>query len=350
MLQQPEPLVTIIIVNYNGASIIRDCLDSLSLTSYPNYEVIVVDNCSIDDSCSLIEREFSYVKLIKLPENKGYSIGNNKGILCAKGEFIVLLNNDTIVCPSWLSELMREAVKNPDCFYQPKILFLDSGNSPVINSVGNSINLFAFAFPLGICQSDRGQFDDNYKIAYASGVCILVSKHLIQRVGLLDEEEFFSFYEDVNWGWRALMLGYTSMYVSSSVIYHKWGGSWGRGMTRKKFFCLEQGRLTTFFRNYSSRTIVAFCPFLFLVELSSIGYSLINGYGGTKIAVYANMLKNRSFILHQRMTLQKKRLYPDKEIVERFSYDIIHPYFGKLSYVVKSMMYLISNLAKRLIK
>ena len=140
----------------------------------------------------------------------------------------------------WLSELVGYAKKNPLCFYQPKIMLLESNR---INSAGNYIQLFGFAFPRGLGEVDIGQYNDVNEVSYASGACVFGSKTLIREIGLLDEEGFFSFYEDVNWGWRTLMHGYKTIYLPTAVIYHKWGGSWGQFMSHKKFFLIERSRM-----------------------------------------------------------------------------------------------------------
>ena len=307
---------------------LKECLDSVFLTNYPRYDVIVIDNGSIDTSCAVIERDFPNVKLIKLRENLGFSKGNNLGILHSKADFVVLLNNDTLVSPSWLSELMQEAKKNHDCFYQPKILLSENKR---INSAGNYIQLLGFAFPRGLDKPDIGQYEGVHEVSYASGACVLASKDFIQKIGLLDEDDLFSYYEDVNWGWRALMLGYSSIYVSSSVIYHKWGGSYGNTLSEKKFFLIERARLATLYRNYDAKTLACLFPALLAVEMIMLLFSFKKGFASKKIRAYSDLIKAKKVLSYQKRQLLKNRKRSDKAILNHFTNGFFHPYLGTLS-------------------
>jgi GT2 family glycosyltransferase len=322
-----DPLVSIVVLNYNGEKLLRNCLSSVSKTKYRNFEVIVVDNGSKDGSCSMVEREFPFFQLIKNPKNYGYSKGNNLGIIGCKGKFVAMLNNDTTVNADWLSALVKEANRNPACFYQPKILIEDTNR---INSTGNCIQPFGFAFPRGLGEIDKGQYCTKSKISYASGACVFCSRALIEDVGFLDEA-FYSFYEDVNWGWRALMRAHETIYVPSAVIYHKWGGSWGQTMSRKKFFLIERSRIMSVLRNYSSKTIVFLLPGLICTELAVFLYSLLNGFFPEKVHVYADLLKLRKLLMNQRKELQARRMVPDKYVFRYFNHGLNHLYLGALS-------------------
>jgi GT2 family glycosyltransferase len=341
-----EPLVTVIILNFNGRDMLRKCLQSVFKTDYPNCEVIVVDNGSTDESCAMVEREFPHVQLIRNQKNCGYSEGNNIGILHSIGEFIVLLNNDTVVHPEWLSELIREAKRNPECFYQPKILFVGSNR---INSAGNCVQLFGFAFPRGMGEIDVGQYNEKCEVSYASGACVLASRRLVEDVGLLDEG-FFTFYEDVNWGWRALMRGYRTIYVPSAVIHHRWGSSWGSLLSSTKFFLIERGRLATVLKNYSSRTLIVMLPLLFLIELIVFFYSFMKGFMSEKIGVYSNLIKNWGELLRKRREIQNIRRKSDTFVTSFFSEELTHPYLGGFSVVLSKLLGSLSRIVRPLIK
>jgi GT2 family glycosyltransferase len=292
----------------------------------------------------MIEREFPTVQLIKNSQNLGYAKGNNIGILHSKGEFVALLNSDTTVDPEWLSELVREAISNPNCFYQPKILF---AGSKKINSAGNFIHLLGFAFPSGIGELDVGQYDKKRLISYASGACVFASRKLFTKCGMLDD---LPFYEDVNLGWKASLLGYRSIYIPSSVIYHKWGGSWGAKLSSTKFFYIERGRLFTFFRNYFFRTIVLLLPAFIFVELLVLLYSLSHGFISEKIRVYADMLRLRKTIVNQRRKLQMRRKMTDSYVVRTFENGFTHIYFGIFALPLNKFFTFISKNLKPLIK
>jgi GT2 family glycosyltransferase len=345
-LNKKRPLVSIIILNFNGLNLLRECLQSVFKTHYPNYEVIVIDNGSTDGSCIMIEKEFPRASLIRNIENLGYSEGNNIGILRSRGDYIVLLNNDTIVAPEWLSELTIEAERNPECFYQPKILFVGSNR---INSVGNYVQLFGFAFPCGLGEVDVGQYDHKHNASYASGACVFASKQLVEDVGLLDEG-FFAFYEDVNWGWRGLMRGYITTYVPSAVIYHRWGSSWGRSMSSKKFFLIERSRLASVLRNYSFRTLVALFPMLVFFELSVFSYCFLRGFLSEKISIYADLLRLRRVLISQRRELQKRRKMSDGFVLSFFSDGLTHLYLGAFAAPINRLLIFFAKFAKKFVR
>ena len=339
-------MVSVIILNFNGGDLLRKCLQSVFKTDYPDYEVLVVDNGSTDESCVMVEKEFPRVQLVRNQENCGYSEGNNVGILHSIGEFIVLLNNDTVVHSGWLSELVREAERNPECFYQPKILFVGSNR---INSAGNCVQLFGFAFPRGMGEVDVGQYDSKCEVSYASGACVLASRRLVEDVGLLDEG-FFTFYEDVNWGWRALMRGYKTVYVPSAVIYHRWGSSWGRLMSSKKFFLIERSRIASVFRNYSFRTLVVLFPEIVFVELLVFSYCFLRGFLSEKMCVYTDLLRFRRVLLSQRRELQGRRKMADDFVSSFFSDGLTHVYLGAFATPINMLLSLLAKIAKPLIR
>jgi len=341
-----EPLVSVVVLNFNGGDVLRDCLRSISRTEYSNFEVIVVDNCSTDGSCLVVEREFPQFRLVRNSGNFGYSKGNNVGIACSRGDFVVLLNNDTVVTPGWLSELVREASWDPDCFYQPKILFVGSDR---INSAGNCVQLFGFAFPRGLGEVDVGQYDGKCEVSYASGACVLASRRLVEDVGLLDEG-LFTFYEDVNWGWRGLMRGFRTVYVPSAVVYHRWGSSWGRLMSSRKFFLIERSRVASVFRNYSFRTLVVLFPALVFVELLVFSYCFLRGFLSEKIMVYGDLLRFRRLLISQRRKLQGRRKMSDGFVLSFFSDGLTHIYLGAFATPINKLLSFLTKIAKPLVR
>ena len=133
-------LVSIVILNYNAGDLLIDCIDSIQNSNYKNFEIILVDNVSKDNSHKKCKEKFPDIKLIENSENLGYCEGNNVGIREAKGQFVAILNPDTIVEPSWLSELLLAYRKNGEGIYQPK--FLASIDHSMLLSTGNMIQTF----------------------------------------------------------------------------------------------------------------------------------------------------------------------------------------------------------------
>ena len=127
-----KELVSIIVLNYNAGDLLLNCIKSIKESSYENIEIIVVDNISSDGSQIKCQKKYPEIKLIQNKENLGYCGGNNIGIQASKGEFIVILNPDTVVEPNWLDELISAHNKFGDGLYQPKILSLNEDNQLIV--------------------------------------------------------------------------------------------------------------------------------------------------------------------------------------------------------------------------
>jgi GT2 family glycosyltransferase len=327
-----EPLVSIIILNYNGDGVLINCLSSVFASNYSNFEVIVVDNASCDGSEKLSKERFPQIELIKNERNLGYCAGNNVGIMRAKGEYIVLLNNDTVVDPDWLKELVKAAKRHPDAaFLQPKILFEE--NRRVINSAGNMIHIAGFGFCRGIGEVDRGQYDREEEIGYASGACTFARRKAIEEIGLLDST-YFAYNEDADWGWRARLLGWKTIYIPSAKIYHRLGYSWGRGLSKTKMFYIERNRIFTLLKNYSLKALIGLSPILMILEFAIIFYSIFRKAFRIKTVSYSDIFMRRKELFMKRRDLQSRRKGSERDVVKIFEIKVPRYYLGSLSFVL----------------
>jgi len=323
MSAKDNPLVSVIVLNYNGREVLEPCLDSIFASSYSPFEVIVVDNGSTDWSADIARKKYDF-RLLRKKHNVGFSAGNNSGIRAARGEFLVLLNYDTVVDPNWLSELVTATVRFGAGFSQPKILML---NDPrIINSTGISIHIAGFGLLRGLGEIDTGQYDREWSICAPHGACIFASKEALEKIGLLDEH-FFAFNDDTDLGWRAQLFGYKVAYVPSARIYHVWGHKW-KLKDPRKFYYLERNRLIMLLTNFSLRSLSLLFLILVLVEIFALGYSLLNGFLYAKIRGYSDLIRARNYIVARRNRIQKGRKIRDKEAVTHFTCDLKHPIFG----------------------
>jgi GT2 family glycosyltransferase len=319
--------VNVVVTNHNGGNLIQNCLRSLFETSYQSFDVTVVDNASSDGSPNVIAEGFPAAKLIRLSSNRGYAAANNIGIRTGTGKYVVLLNSDTEVEPEWLTNLVQAVERAPDAaFLQPKILFLERRG--ILNSAGNEIHIAGFGVCRGIGTADLGQYDRIESIGYASGACVMISRDALEKVGLLDEI-FFSYGEDKDWGWRAKMLGYRSMYVPTARVYHRWSAVLGRSPI--KMYYLELERLVSICKNYSKGTIVLLAPILLMVEMAVILHAIAGRWLTYKILAYSHTVTLREEIARRRKQLSLKRKIPDSTLIREFVLDIHHPYIGVLA-------------------
>lgn len=222
-MQAKRPKVSIIIVNWNGLQDTIECLESLKGITYSNYEAIVVDNGSDGDDADILLKKFGdYIHVIENDKNYGFTGGNNIGIRYAlkkNADYIMLLNNDTIVAPDFLSKLVEVAANNPNTgLLGPKIYLYSEPNK--IWFAGGKISFLSTHSNRGYMAIDRGQFDEMESVDFLSGSCMLIKRSVLESAGLLDPIFFFSF-EDTDLSLRSIQEGFTNVYVPSSKIWHK---------------------------------------------------------------------------------------------------------------------------------
>ena len=217
------PRVFIIVLNWNGLAVTRDCLESLRKLQYANFHVVVVDNGSTDGSPDKLSGEFPEITLICNSENRGFTGGNNQGVqhaLEAGADYILLLNNDTVVAPDFLDELIRVGESAAAIgLLNPKIYFFDR---PTRIWYGGG----SFGFWAGVARhwryrrEDRGGRVAPEEVTFVTGCAFLIKAEVVRKIGVLDETLFYSC-EDTDWSLRALRAGYRAFYVPTAVIWHK---------------------------------------------------------------------------------------------------------------------------------
>ena len=315
-----NPLVSVIVLNYNAGELLLNCIESIKKSAYKNLEIIVVDNISTDKSQKACKEKYPDIKLIQNNENFGYCEGNNIGIREAKGDYIIILNPDTIVESSWIEELISAYNKFGDGLYQPKFFSLDE--KLVLQSTGNMLHIFGFGFARDKGKISEEKMEAIEKINYASGTCLFTSKAVLDKVGLLDPF-LFLYHDDLDLGWRAAQIGIDSFYVPKSIIYHaesyalKWGA--------KKFYWLERNRRYCLLTHYSKETYAKMRLSLFLVDLCVWLFYLSKGFLGAKIRAELDIFRNRKAIKIRHKQLEKIKIISDKELIKKFPDEIFVP-------------------------
>jgi len=207
------PLVTIIIVNYSEKALLSDCLVSVKQTIYDNFEIVVVDNHSNDGSVELLHKEYPDVKVIELEKNFGFAFPNNLAAKKSKGKYLVFLNNDTIVEPDWLTEMVTVLEKDDEIKIAQSLLMKPDGS---VDSSGDFID------NLGRAYSKHDIPKKIREILSPKAACMIIDKEFFLNLGGFDESYFASF-EDVDLGWRCWFLGYKVILIPNSIVIHKGG-------------------------------------------------------------------------------------------------------------------------------
>jgi GT2 family glycosyltransferase len=273
-----HPLVSLIIVNWNGKRLLGECLDSVFAQSFRDFEVIVVDNGSQDGSVEFIRGRYREAKVVALPENLGFAGGNNAGIQIASGKFVALLNNDTKVDPAWLENLVKEAETGPPTIgmWACKILSYDSPES--IDTVGLLIYPDGLGRGKGRLDRDQGQYDQKGEALFPSGCAGLYRMAMLGQIGLFDEA-FFAYADDVDLGLRARLAGWGCVYVPSARVYHKYSSS-SSAYSPLKAFLVERNRIWVLLKYYPVELILI-SPYFTLKRLLLHLYGAVTGKGAS---------------------------------------------------------------------
>lgn len=219
--------VSVLIVNFNSKEYLYKCLESLSIQTFKNFEVILVDNNSSDGSAEYIKDKFLKsktfklnIKLIEEKENHGFSGGNNIAYKHSYGDYIILLNNDTKVEPDYIENFVNVFIEFPKCgIAQSKILIYDSPET--IQVAGSFWTKYAYLYHFGFYKpANQKKYNTSYKIFAALGASMILKREVIEKIGLFNNL-FWHYYEDSDLCHRAINAGYDVMYYPKAVCYHK---------------------------------------------------------------------------------------------------------------------------------
>jgi GT2 family glycosyltransferase len=260
------PLVSIITINFNQLKITCEFLRSLSLLSYPNTEVIVIDNASNEDPTNTIQIEFPGVRLYRTIKNLGFAGGNNLGMKLARGEYYFIVNNDTEIASPDLLEKLLEPFNNDKSIgmTSPKIHYFD--HPGVIQFAGyNKINpITGRNSQVGDREIDKGQYDTSGYTHYANGAAMMVSKEVVNTVGVFTDH-FFLCYEELDWSAQTIKSGFKIYYQSQVYLRHKESISIGKTSPLKVYY---NNRNRIMFMRRNTNTLEFSLFFIYLIFLT----------------------------------------------------------------------------------
>jgi len=236
----PAALISVIIPNWNGKHFLAECIDSLRGQTFRDFETILVDNGSTDGSAEFAEGRYGdFIRVIRNKKNLGFTGGNNVGIEAARGQYIVLLNNDTWAEPTWLEELVKAThFDRPIGMWASKVYSYYKRDQ--IEAVGELIYWDGLSRSRGQFEQERGQYEKIEEIFFPPGCGGMYRKAVFQDIGLFDED-FFAYGDDAEIGIRARLAGWKGLYVPRAVVYHKNSGTGGQHSPFKAFY-VERNR------------------------------------------------------------------------------------------------------------
>ena len=296
--------VTVVIPNWNGKRFLSSCLGSLRQQSFKDSETVLVDNGSTDDSVAFVNRNFPGVRVLPLPENRGFSAAVNAGIRVSRTEYVALLNNDTEVDPEWLEALVRAAESYPEAgSFASKLV--DFNDRRILDGAGDVLRRSGLPYRLGHGEPDRGQYDE---AAFVFGACAgaaLYRRSMLDDIGLFDED-FFANCEDGDLSFRAQLAGYRCLYVPGSVVYHMGSATFGkRSPTATRLG--TRNSLCMLVKNLPTPLVPGFLPFVVAGQFSRLIVTASTSTLGAHLEGLAGVLRLLPLMLRKRREIQRRR-------------------------------------------
>jgi GT2 family glycosyltransferase len=293
-----QPLISVVIPNYNGGAFLEGCLSSLLRQTYTRIEIVVVDNASADASIEIILRVAPQAALLRKERNLGFAGGANAGIRAAHGEWIAVLNNDTEVAPDWLAECVHAMERHPEAAYLA-CRILNFNERDRIFSAGDCLLRAGIGYRRGQDLKDRQEYRQETEIFAASGCAALYRKCVLDEANGYDER-FFAYLEDVDLALRLQAAGYRGWYVPRAEVYHLGGATSGgefsllaaRLRTRNSILLLVKSMPARIFWRCCTRIAAAQLSWLARVITHGRVWSYLRGLAGV-VPLLPVMLKER---------------------------------------------------------
>lgn len=297
-----RPLVSVVVVNYNGAKHLANCLHSLWAATYPCVELMVVDNGSSDESPAVLNELASThrdLSTILSPQNLGYAGAVNLALSVAHGSYLAVLNMDLTVDPHWLEPLV-------DCLEQhqrigvvcPMVTLADRRH---INAVGQDIHVSGLGFNRGLGQLLEKVGSLPFRVSGIQGAAFLISRSLLQRIGGLQASGFL-YHEDVNLSWLVQLMGLQLFCVPKSVVHHDYFLS----MHPAKLYLLERNRWAMLWTYLRPSTLILLSPILLLTEFLLWGYCVLQGRAFVRAKARSSV-----WVWRQRHEIKERRAWAE---------------------------------------
>ncbi|PCJ17907.1 MAG: hypothetical protein COB02_12635 [Candidatus Cloacimonadota bacterium] len=269
-----EPLVSVIIPNYNGEAFLRNAVSSIVHQTWKHTEIIVVDNNSSDKSISIIKKEFPQVKIMSLNNNTGFAAAINTGVKISQGQYIAFFNNDAQAKPDWIKTLIDAiADKSEVGFAASRIL--NQNDQRLIDSAGDGITSSGKCFNIGNANLNGAHFDKQRWVFGATGAASFYKRQALLEAGELDED-FFMYLEDVDLSFRLQTLGYKCLYVPEAIVTHI-GSATANSYPGLKTYYLSRNLISLLVKNIPKNIIkLNFIPFLIHILYMFFYQLLIN--------------------------------------------------------------------------
>jgi GT2 family glycosyltransferase len=302
--------VSIIILTYNNEKDLAECIPSILDQTYKNFELLIVDNGSTDGTIAYIKTHYPEIKLIETGTNLGYAGGNNVGFQHANGDYIVVVNPDTLVDPGWLTHLIQPFDDDHRIgITNSKVLEYDDRDH---GSCGNTSHYTGLHFPRGM-EKSASTFTKPEIVSAISGCSFAIRKEVLSNLGGFDAD-YFLYLEDSDLSLRTRLAGYKILFTPESVIYHKHKTV----ITPQKEYYLEKNRYMLLLKCYSMKLLVMMLPALVVTEMVTWTHATMSGrkFVYSKLMAYRWVLRNAGKIIEKRSDVKASKKIPDSEFLE----------------------------------
>lgn len=330
-----QPLVSIIIPHWRGQKILQRALASLRRCRYQPLEILLVDNGCDDGSILSAQQEFPEIRVLAMGKNIGFAGGCNLGLQNAGGKYALLFNDDAEATPDFLAPLVEAMERDPKiAACQPKIRSLEFPEKfDYAGANGGFLDVFGFPFCRGrifmTLEDDRGQYDDECELFWATGACCLLRLAALQNVGMLDVD-FFAHMEEIDLNWRLHLAGYRIVSVPAAIVRHQ-AGSTLHPDKPYKIYLNHRNSLIMMLKNYSARTLLWVLPGRLLLDAVAFGYRMSHLDFRRAFAIVRaglHVLRHWRSVRLRRRESQKYRRLTDAEIMPHiYRHSIVWDYF-----------------------
>ncbi len=317
MTDPSTPVVSVIIVNWNGARFLPRCLQSLREQTQSGIQVILADNGSTDDSVALTRERFPEVDVIEFGENLGYAAGNNRAADQTRADYLFFLNNDTYLAPDALAVLVASARTRPRVpIWAPQQKTYDG---ETFMHVGLSLDVVGYP-----CHGT---------VLYADGSCLFIRRTVFEELGKFDPWHFM-FFEDADLCWRAWVYGYRVGQAPAAVVYHHFGGTAGSSIagetghhtSRNKRRLSHRNQLATVYKNYSTPLLCVVLPLLALLTAAEVAVLAVSGQRAaikeTYLPAWVDLWRARTRLHARRRAVQRARRADDGIVLRRMRWTL----------------------------
>lgn len=309
-----NPKIAVVILNWNGRKHLEQFLPSVIAASYSNFEVIVADNGSTDDSVSFLKNNYPRIRTILFKENFGFAKGYNEALKKVTAEYYVLLNSDVEVTRDWLQPMVELLEKDKNiAACQPKILSWHNKKCfEYAGAAGGWLDEYGYPFAKGrvfdICEEDKGQYDRSEPIFWASGAALFIRPSVFHELKGFDEY-FFAHQEEIDLCWRIQLAGYKVYSCPDAIVYHVGGGTLPKGNSLKTYLNFRNNRIMLS-KNLPLSKKLWVMPVRNLLDGVSAWKGLLGGDGGYFIAI----LRAQVAFIKWWLFYKKKSVFPADKI------------------------------------